>query len=90
MKSSTERMAALLAEHPQAAQNLVDKIRYCEHEFIVVSKKKSDTAEHATQVMCNKCLNVLSFKGITQLNEDVTNLMNSLPESGEFQTSDDS
>jgi hypothetical protein len=33
---------------------------FCEHSFIVLSKKKSEKSEHATQLICSKCLVIVN------------------------------
>ena len=86
MKTSKERVASLLANFPNKAQELVDNVHYCDHVYIVVSKKKTISSEHATQVMCQKCMFVQSFEVICQINEDLTELFDILSPSGEFQT----
>ena len=90
MKTSAERVASLLDKFPEVAQSIVDKVRFCDHIYIVVSKKTSSNSEHATQFMCQKCCTLMPMKTMAQVNEDVTNLLSILPESGVFQKVDGS
>lgn len=90
LKTSAERVANLLEKFPDSAQQIVDKTYYCEHVYVVVSKKLSPTSEHATQVMCQRCCLLMDFKGIAQVNEDIKGLLNTMSPTGVSQTSDDS
>ena len=62
----------------------------CDHTFIVVSKKKSDKSEHATQLMCQHCLMLESFTEVAQVNQKAKDWWNKNVVTGESQTTDDS
>ncbi len=89
-KTSAERVANLLEKFPQAAQELVDRNFECEHTYIIVSKSKTEKAEHTTQLMCQRCCNLMQFTDICKLNEDIRGLSDTIVPTAVSQTADDS
>lgn len=65
--------------------------RQCkQHDFLVVSWKKTDKSEHASQLMCRRCLWLVNFADAAQLSAGLKTMLNKLSAAEVPQTAADS